>query len=64
MVAPLQKEGNPIPDKNLTCKDCRSTFVFTESEQAFFAEKGFSEPVRCVDCRRRRKAEKESRGRR
>ena len=43
-------------DKNLVCKECGSNFVFTASEQEFFAEKGFTnEPGRCPDCRRARK---------
>jgi DNA-directed RNA polymerase subunit RPC12/RpoP len=42
-------------DKNLTCRDCGKTFVFTAGEQAFFAEKGLSDPIRCPDCRRARK---------
>jgi CxxC-x17-CxxC domain-containing protein len=38
--------------RNLTCRDCGATFVFTEGEQEFFAEKGFTnEPGRCPDCR-------------
>jgi len=45
-----------MPDKTLTCRDCGADYVFTEGEQAFYAEKGFTnEPVRCPDCRRARK---------
>ena len=48
-----------MPDKTLTCKDCRSEFVFTEGEQAFYKEKGFeNEHQRCPDCRRARKAQR------
>ena len=44
-------------DKNLTCKDCGKEFVFTASEQDFYAEKGFeNEPGRCPECRSARKA--------
>lgn len=43
-------------DKTLVCKDCGSSFVFTASEQDFYAEKGFTnEPTRCKDCRIARK---------
>jgi len=43
-------------DKNLTCRDCGADFVFTASEQDFFAEKGFTnEPGRCPSCRAARK---------
>ena len=47
-----------MPDMTLNCKDCSSAFTFTEGEQSFFSEKGFTPPTRCPDCRRRRKAEK------
>ncbi len=50
-----------MPDKTLSCKDCGAEFVFTEGEQAFYAEKGFTnEPVRCPDCRRARKQQRNS----
>jgi CxxC-x17-CxxC domain-containing protein len=45
-----------VADKNLTCSDCGMEFAFTEREQAFYAEKGFSEPRRCASCRASRKA--------
>lgn len=45
-------------DKTLTCKDCGTNFVFSASEQEFYAEKGFTnEPGRCPECRAARKAE-------
>jgi CxxC-x17-CxxC domain-containing protein len=43
-------------DKNLTCADCGQEFVFTASEQDFYAQRGFSEPRRCASCRASRKA--------
>ena len=45
-----------MADKTLTCSDCSMEFAFTEREQAFYAEKGFSEPRRCPSCRASRKA--------
>jgi CxxC-x17-CxxC domain-containing protein len=42
-------------DRTLTCADCGQEFVFTASEQAFFAERGFTEPRRCGSCRAARK---------
>lgn len=43
-------------DKVLTCKDCGDEFVFSASEQEFFAEKGFTnEPGRCPQCRAAKK---------
>ena len=48
-----------MQDKTITCKDCGTEFVFTVGEQQFYAEKGFTnEPVRCAECRAKRKAEK------
>lgn len=39
-------------DKVLVCRDCGKEFIFTGSEQEFFAEKGFvNEPKRCKPCR-------------
>ncbi|MBP2636665.1 MAG: CxxC-x17-CxxC domain protein [Firmicutes bacterium] len=43
-------------DKKLTCKECNTPFVFSASEQDFYAEKGFTnEPGRCPECRSARK---------
>ncbi|WHH58168.1 zinc-ribbon domain-containing protein [Petroclostridium sp. X23] len=54
-----------MADKNLTCKDCGATFVFTEGEQQFYAEKGFTnEPVRCKECRSSKKAQRNDGARR
>ena len=45
-----------MADKTLVCKDCGAEFIFTEGEQAFYAEKGFeNEPTRCAECRKARK---------
>ena len=45
-------------DKTLVCKDCGVEFTFTAGEQAFHAEKGFTnEPQRCPECRKARKAQ-------
>jgi CxxC-x17-CxxC domain-containing protein len=45
-----------VADKTLTCSDCGIEFEFSEREQAFYAEKGFTEPRRCPSCRASRKA--------
>ncbi len=43
-------------DKTLVCRECGSEFVFSASEQEFYAEKGFTnEPGRCPQCRAARK---------
>ena len=49
-------------DTTLTCRDCGQAFTFTSGEQDFYAARGYSEPSRCADCRRQRKAERESGG--
>lgn len=44
-------------DRYLTCRDCGEEFVFSVSEQEFFAEKGFTnDPGRCPQCRADRKS--------
>ena len=48
-------------DKDLVCKDCGVTFIFTIGEQEFYAEKGFeNEPQRCRECRNVRKTNRNS----
>jgi CxxC-x17-CxxC domain-containing protein len=49
-------------DKNLTCADCGQEFVFTASEQDFYAQRGFTEPRRCASCRASRKAARNATG--
>lgn len=50
-------------DKNLTCADCGSEFVFSRNEQAFYAERGFTnEPKRCKGCRDKRKQSRDGNG--
>lgn len=49
-------------DREITCKDCKTPFTFTAGEQQFFAERQFSDPVRCKPCRDYRKAQKEADG--
>lgn len=45
-----------MADKTIVCKDCGTKFTFTESEQAFYKEKGFeNEPQRCPACRAKKK---------
>ncbi len=42
-------------DKIIICRNCGKEFVFSVGEQRFFEEKGLSEPVRCKDCKAKRK---------
>jgi len=47
-------------DRTLTCADCGQEFVFTASEQQFYADRGFSDPRRCRNCRAARKTQMSS----
>ena len=49
-------------DRTVTCRDCGQEFIFTAGEQAFYQERGFSEPQRCPACRQARKAQRSSGG--
>jgi CxxC-x17-CxxC domain-containing protein len=51
-----------MSDRTLTCRDCGQQFVFTEGEQAFYTERGFSEPTRCKPCRDVRKQQRNASG--
>ena len=43
-------------DETLVCRDCNNEFVFSASEQQFFADKGFqNDPTRCHECRAARR---------
>lgn len=42
-------------DRTLTCADCGQEFAFSSTEQAFYADRGFTEPRRCANCRAARK---------
>lgn len=43
----------------ITCMDCAQDFPFSTSEAAFYAERGFTPPKRCRECRARRKRERD-----
>ncbi len=50
-------------DKAITCRDCGNEFVFSASEQEFYASKGFAnEPSRCPSCRKIHKQQRNARG--
>jgi CxxC-x17-CxxC domain-containing protein len=51
-----------MSDRTLTCRDCGQAFVFTAGEQAFYTERGYSEPLRCPSCRAARKQQRSSGG--
>jgi len=45
-----------MPDLDITCADCGTTFPFTEREQDYYRERGLSHPKRCKPCRDARRA--------
>jgi DNA-directed RNA polymerase subunit RPC12/RpoP len=48
-----------MEDRTIECRDCGNEFIFTVGEQEFYQEKGFTnDPVRCKDCRQKRKNER------
>lgn len=49
-------------DRTMTCADCGQEFVFSASEQQFYADRGFSDPRRCPTCRQARKAQRNTGG--
>ena len=44
-----------MSDDQIVCMDCGQTFAFTEAEKAFYTEKGFVQPKRCQECRKKKK---------
>ena len=42
-------------DRNLTCVECNSEFVFSADDQQFHAEREYQEPKRCPSCRQARR---------
>jgi CxxC-x17-CxxC domain-containing protein len=55
-----RESSGGMSDRTLTCRDCGQEFTFTAGEQAFYQERGFSEPQRCPACRAARKAQRSS----
>lgn len=50
-------------DRTLTCQDCGSPFTFSAEDQAFHAEKGYTnDPKRCPTCRGARRGGRSSNG--
>ena len=47
-------------DRTLTCQDCGQSFTFSADDQAYHAEKGYTnEPKRCPSCRQARRGERD-----
>ena len=42
-------------DRNITCVECNTSFVYSAEDQQFHASKGYTEPKRCPSCRANRR---------
>lgn len=42
-------------DKTIACKDCGTEFIWSAKDQAFYADRGYSAPLYCKECREKRK---------
>lgn len=61
-IIQISQGGSKMQDITLVCKDCGNEFVWTAGEQEFYQQKGLvNQPVRCPECRKKRKAEREAR---
>lgn len=45
-----------MPDIDITCAECGSTFPFTEREQEYYHERNLTHPKRCKPCRDARRS--------
>ena len=46
-------------DRTLTCAECGDPFTFSADDQAYHAEKGYTnEPKRCPSCRQTRRSQR------
>ena len=47
--------GHGAAGSQLSCVDCRKSFIFESGEQKFFKMRGLTPPKRCPNCRSKRK---------
>ena len=47
-----------MADREIECRECGTSFTFTEAEQEFYASKDLSDPQRCKPCRQARKQDR------
>ena len=45
-----------MPDLEITCAECGTSFPFSEREQDYYRERGLTHPKRCKPCRDARRA--------
>ena len=49
-------------DRSMVCVECGETFAFSADDQRYHLEKGYTEPKRCPNCRRNRRAQRDQGG--
>lgn len=54
-TAGMWVNDNDLKDKILRCKDCSRKFTFDVDEQKKFGQLGWNAPIRCKECRQRRR---------
>lgn len=48
-------ELKDLRDREIICVDCGGSFIWNAGEQAFYLSKGLRPPLRCKNCRLRRR---------
>jgi CxxC-x17-CxxC domain-containing protein len=56
VLARLSAGETKMPDVEITCAECGTSFPFTEREQDYYTERNLSQPKRCKQCRDARRA--------
>lgn len=54
-AAKAARRAKPKNSMDLNCQDCKTDFEFSDGEQKFYQDKGFTPPKRCKDCRQKNK---------
>jgi uncharacterized membrane protein YsdA (DUF1294 family) len=49
-----------MSDQQIECVECGRSFIWSDGEQRFYAERGFQPPKHCPDCRAHRRAEQQT----
>jgi len=52
-----------LADKVLVCNQCSSEFIFSVAEQEYFTKMGYLKPIRCFECRAKKRSISDTRER-
>lgn len=55
----MENNKKQLIGKEIKCKVCGRTFIWTEGEMAFYKEMNFDEPKKCFYCRRKARKQKQ-----